>query len=50
MPSRKRKYWFAHGKRTVWVVAGSTEFAKEKFQARYGFRPEDPIKSEDVTE
>lgn len=40
----ERRYWFIHGKRQVYIVAGSVEFAKEKFQVRWGYWPQDPIR------
>jgi hypothetical protein len=46
MASRERKYWFAHNGHHVFIFAGSVEFAKEKFQARYGYWPAEPIRVE----
>lgn len=39
----KRMFWFTHGKRTVYTVASNEEFAKQKFQARWGYWPDDPV-------
>lgn len=46
MPSRQVKYWFNHMGQYVFVIAGSAEFAKQKFQNRYGYRPTEPVKIE----
>lgn len=48
MPSRKRKYWFVHRDRYVFMIAGSVGDAKQKFENRYGYTPVDPLRSEEV--
>lgn len=44
----KRMFWFKHKAKTVYTVAGTETFAKHKFQARWGYWPEDAIHSEIV--